>query len=104
MNDLGEAYGARHAASLAACLPPDGAVARAEGDGWSPVERILALCELDLHVIWWQQTSAGHDGRSVPERLRSPSELAADAEEDARYTREYMDEVADALGIPVDRR
>lgn len=101
---MGTDYTVSHAAALASCLPSEGAVARAEGDGWSEAERILAVCERHLHLIWWQRTRDGERNRNQPDLIKTPAERARAVEDSARYTRSYMDDVADALGIPEDRR
>lgn len=101
---MGEGYSCDHAACLAACLPPESAVRRAEGDGWSESERLLALIERWGSVADWRNTRDGQKGRNAPKLAESPAKRARDAEDRARYTKTYMEDVAEALGIPPDRR
>lgn len=101
---MGVDYSCAHAACLAACLPSESAVRRAEGDGWSESERLLALIERWASVADWRNTRDGQKGRNAPKLVESPAKRAREADERARYTKTYMDEVADALGIPSDRR
>ncbi len=101
---MGSGYTARHAACLAVCLPPEGAVARAEGDGWSESERLLALIERWGSVADWRNTRDGQKGRNAPKLVDSPRRRRRDAEDREKYTKSYMDDVAEALGIPEDRR
>lgn len=101
---MGEGYSCAHAACLAACLPPEGAVRRAEGDGWSESERLLASIERWGSVADWRKTKDGQKGRNAPKLVDSPAKRAHEAEAREKYTKTYMDDVADALGIPSDRR
>ena len=43
LDDAGDAYSWRDLAAMVAYLPSDSAVRRAEGDGWSEAERLLAM-------------------------------------------------------------
>lgn len=101
---MGVGYSCAHAACLAACLPPESAVRRAEGDGWSESERLLALIERWGSVNDWRNTRDGQKGRNAPQLVDSPAKMARESESRAKYTKTYMDDVADALGIPSDRR
>lgn len=101
---MGDGYPCAHAACLAACLPPESAVARAEGDGWSEAERLLALIERWGSVNDWRNTKDGQKGRNAPKLVDSPAKREREAEDRIKYTKTYMDDVADALGIPSDRR
>lgn len=97
----------RDKAAMAAHLPSDGAVARSRGDGWSEAERLLASMEFSLRVLRWQPTRDGEKGRNQPKFAQSPAERRAEAEgraEAQKYTKAYMDAVAESLGIPEDRR
>ena len=104
--DAGRTYDLRTAGCLCAQLPSDSRVRRRmSGDGWSEAERLLALVRQSVDVIWWQRTRDGQrNGAKAPALVPSPAQRAKAADDDARYTRAYMDEVADALGIPEDRR
>lgn len=101
---MGAGYSCAHAAALAVCLPPESAVRRAEGDGWSEAERLLALIERWGSVSDWRRTKDGQKGRNAPKAVEPPGRRMREAEEASKYTRAYMDDVADALGIPKDRR
>lgn len=58
-----------------------------------------------VDTVWWQRTEAGHkNGAEPPDRYASPHERIRRYEESVKYDKSYRDEVADALGIPLDRR
>ena len=101
---MGAGYSCAHASCLAACLPSESAVRRAEGDGWSESEKMLALIERWGSVADWRNTKDGQKGRNAPKLVESPAKRAREAEAREKYTKTYMDDVADALGIPEDRR
>ena len=101
---MGDGYSCAHAACLAACLPPESAVRRAEGDGWSESERLLALIERWGSVNDWRNTKDGQKGRNAPKLVDSPAKREREAGSRVEYTKTYMDDVADALGISPDRR
>lgn len=91
---------------MVACLPTEGALRRAEGDGWSEAERLLAEIANNTAVIRWQPTDHNIPGNGEPPRCRPPREREAEARRAAedRYTAEDMAEIAEALGIPEGRR
>ena len=101
---MGAGYSCAHASCLAACLPSESAVRRAEGDGWSEPERLLALIERWGSVNDWRNTRHGQKGRNAPKLVESPAKRARGAEAREKYTKTYMDDVAEALGIAPDRR
>lgn len=104
---MGEAYSVRDAAAMVSHLPSESALRRAEGDGWSEAERLLASCEFSLRVLRWQPTEDGVKGLKNPVFTESPSERGArerDLVESTKYTPEYMAALAESLGIPEDRR
>lgn len=104
---MGEAYSYRDAAAMVAHLPSESALRRAEGDGWSEAERLLASCEFSLRVLRWQPTKDGVKDRNQPVPRKSPRErnaVALELVESTKYTSEYMDALAESLGIPEDRR
>ena len=104
---MGEAFSVRDAAAMVAHLPSESALRRAEGDGWSESERLLASAEFSLRVLRWYQTQDGHKNRNQPTFPRSPREREAEARErveSTKYTPEYMAALAESLGIPEDRR
>ena len=107
LDSAGEAASWRDFAAMVAHLPSGSALRRAEGDGWSEGERLLASIEFSLRVLRWYQTVDGQKGRNAPRFPESPRERERRAAEDVesrKYTRAYMDEIAEALGIPEDRR
>lgn len=107
LEQMGEAYSYRDAAAMVAHLPSESASRRAEGDGWSESERLLASAEFSLRVLRWYQTKDGQKGRNAPSFADTPRErelAAAGRVESSKYTRSYMDAVAESLGIPEDRR
>ena len=107
LDEMGGAFSVRDAASMVACLPSGSALCRARGDGWSEGERLLASIEFSMRVLRWQPTEDGRRGRNQPRFMESPREReAAEREriESSRYTRAYMDAVAESLGIAEDRR
>ena len=103
---MGEAYSYRDAAAMVAHLPPESALRRAEGDGWSEAERLLAMIADNTYKAWWQRVD--HDAPDALPLLEvmSPAKRADAARRaaDGAYTRADMDEIADRLGIPEDRR
>lgn len=105
LDDIGERYSYLHAAALCAHLPDDSALYRAAGDGWSRTQRMLAQMGRSLDIVWWQRTPSGQQkGAKPPDLYESPRALEIARAESARYDRAYMDEVAEALGIPENRR
>lgn len=97
----------RDAAAMVAHLPSESALRRAEGDGWSESERLLASAEFSLRVLRWYQTQDGHKNRNQPRFVESPREREAkerERVESTKYTPEYMAALAESLGIPEDRR
>lgn len=106
LDDGGARVSWRDMAAMVAHLPSESALRRAEGDGWSEAERLLSQIADNTYITWWQRVK--HDGPDAPQLMRvlSPLERAERAEaacEDV-YTRADMDRIADALGIPEDRR
>lgn len=106
LDRMGEAYSCRDAAAMVANLPSESALRREEGDGWSESERLLAQIADSTYITWWQRID--HDNPDAPplRRVLSPRERSerADAAREDVYTRADMDRIADALGIPEDRR
>ena len=87
------------AAAMAAHLPSDSALRRAEGDGWSEAERLLAEIADSTAVIRWQPTNHSIPGNDKPPRCRSPRERERIVEDELAYTPEYMDWMAKRLGV-----
>ena len=91
---------------MVAHLPSESALARARGDGWSESERLLAMIADNTYKAWWQRVD--HRAPDAPPLLEVASprkrEEAADRAREDAYTQHDMDRIADALGIPEDRR
>lgn len=105
LDDVGEACSWRHAAALCACLPSDGALRRAEGDGWSEAERLVARAVQGIDTVWWQRTKEGQrNGAQGPEMPPSPKERAERAAAQFEYSAWDRDDIAERLGIPEERR
>lgn len=106
LDDGGARVSWRDMAAMVAHLPSESALRRAEGDGWSEAERLLAQIADSTYITWWQRVK--HDGPDAPQlkRVLSPRERAerAEAAREDVYTRADMDRIADMLGIPEDRR
>ena len=106
LDDGGGRVSWRDMAAMVAHLPSESALRRAEGDGWNEAERLLAQIADSAYITWWQRVS--HDGPdAIPlKRVLSPRERAemAEAARETVYTQTDMDYIADALGIPEDRR
>ena len=106
LDDGGARVSWRDMAAMAAHLPSESALRRAEGDGWSEAERLLSQIADSTYLTWWQRVK--HDGPdAIPlRRVLSPRERAERAEEarETVYTQSDMDRIADMLGIPDDRR
>ena len=106
LDDGGARVSWRDMAAMVAHLPSESALRRAEGDGWSEAERLLAQIADSTYITWWQRIN--HDAPDAPplKRVLSPRERAerAEAAREDVYTRADMDRIADMLGIPEDRR
>ena len=106
LDDGGARVSWRDMAAMVAHLPPESALRRAEGDGWSEAERLLAQIADSAYITWWQRID--HDLPNAPtlKRVLSPRERAemAEAARETVYTQSDMDYIAEALGIPEDRR
>lgn len=106
LDSMGEAFSWRDCAAMVAHLPSESALARARGDGWSESERLLAMIADNTYIAWWQRVDHTDPDFAQAKRVLSPRERAERAEsarEDS-YTQADMDRIADALGIPEDRR
>lgn len=75
---MGRAYTFLHAAALAAQLPLESRVVRAEAPeaAWGDADEMLRRIEHSLRVLAWQQTKDGAKGRNAPRPLPSPVEQA----------------------------
>ena len=75
LDDAGEAYSWRDLSAMVAHLPTDSAVLRAEGDGWSEPERLLAMIADNTYKTWWQRID--HSKPTAPASWRSRPPTAA---------------------------
>lgn len=104
LDDMGDAYSFRHAAALCANLPDDSAVFRAEGDGWTGTQQILASIGRGIDVIWWQRTDAGQKPNAEPpDNYISPHERRKRARAKAVPIDERKRIVAEAYGYDPER-
>lgn len=103
---MGEDYSVRHAAALARMLPASSRLARAERPEleWDEATYLLSHIEHDLRVIAWQRTEDALHKRGYPRHVPTPVDRAREVRAEASATPEAMERVADALGIPKDRR
>ena len=74
LGDMGCAFTVRHAADLAACLPPDGAVAKAINPDWrwGLQEHLLATIADTLRWLQWSKTADGAKNRKRPKPIPLP--------------------------------
>ena len=99
LDDMGEAFSFSHAAALCAWLPDDSAVYRAEGDGWSRTQRMLAQMGRSIDVVWWQRTDDGQRRDGVPpDNYEAPSAALKRVEIQSTPVSERMRRVAEAYG------
>ena len=104
LDDMGDAYSFRHAAALCANLPDDSAVFRAEGDGWTGTQQLLASIGRGIDVIWWQRTEAGQKPNATsPNYYISPHERQKRARAKAVPIDERKRIVAEAYGYDPER-
>ena len=96
---MGGGYSVEHAAALCAQLPSESRCARADdpSNEWSYVGYLLARIEYDLQCIALKGVK-----RAKPRMVRTPIDSAR-AKRMSERTKD-PDEIADALGIPDDRR
>lgn len=104
LDDMGDAYSFRHAAALCANLPGDSAVYRAEGDGWTETQQLLADIGRGIDTIWWQRTEAGQKSNATaPNYYISPHERRKRARAKAVPIDERKRIVAEAYGYDPER-
>lgn len=102
---MGADYSVAHAAVLCVQLPSESRVARAQSDGWSEQERLLAAIGRGVDTIWWQKTKDGQKRGAVsPDRYPSPHKRLEIERKTRAYSRDEINEIADLLGIPDERR
>ena len=95
---MGEAVSWRDCAAMVAHLPSESALRRAEGDGWSEAERLLAEVANNAAVVWWQRTDHSAPGNDEPPRVLSPHERERLASRRSVPLGERMRRVSDAYG------
>ena len=95
---MGEDFGVLYAADLAAHLPRDSALKLAidPDNAWGEAELILAQIEMDIRGMAYGGKGPKPKPMKTPAQRRPRTVKPAEAREMAR--------VADALGIPEDRR
>ena len=95
---MGEDFGVLYAADLAAHLPRESALKLAVDPdcAWGEAEMILAQIEMDIRSMAYSGKGPKPKPMRAPSQRRPRQARPADAREMAR--------VADALGIPEDRR
>lgn len=96
IDDMGESYSMHHAAVLAAKLPTDSLVFKAENPAleWSEAVYMLRNIEYMLRVLAWQNTKDGQKGRKKPQPIETPDERAKQRDKavntDWRYIAEQL--------------
>ena len=98
LDDAGTGYSWRDLAAMVAYLPTDSAVLRAEGDGWSEPERLLAMIADSTYKVWWQRID--HDKPNAPGLMEvmPPNRRAQVAQQRAVPLEEKKRLVAEAYG------
>ena len=100
MDGMGRDHSVMHYATCAAQLPLGSRTMSALNPdaSWGWTERLLSLIEYDLRVVAWQRTKDAQEGANRPKPPIEPGGVRTEP----AVTREYMQAVADALGIAVD--
>ena len=98
LDDAGEAYSWRDLAAMVAYLPTDSAVLRAEGDGWSETERLLAMIADSTYKVWWQRIDHGKPDAPGLMEVMPPNRRAQVARQKAVPLEEKKRLVAEAYG------
>ena len=98
LDDAGTGYSWRDLAAMVAYLPTDSAVRRAEGDGWSEAERLLAMIADSTYKVWWQRIDhSKHDAPGLVE-VMPPNRREQVARQKAVPLEEKKRIVAEAYG------
>ena len=71
---------------------------------WSDSDYLLSQIEYDLRMLAWSLSGGKKSKSPKPRPIESPTERAKRARNSAPPSEEEMRAVADALGIPEDRR
>jgi hypothetical protein len=74
IDDMGEAYTARHAADLALMLPPESRLLRIINpeNAWNLRDHMLSSIEYSLRWLVWAQTKDGQKNRKRPHPIDPP--------------------------------
>lgn len=78
IDDMGEGYSVKHAADLAAMLPKDSLVFKAENPAfeWSETQYMLRSIEFSLRILIWQNSKDGQKGKNKPKPIDTPEQQA----------------------------
>ena len=98
LDDAGTGYSWRDLAAMVAHLPTDSAVLRAEGDGWSEPERLLAQIADNTYKVWWQRIDHGKPNAPGLMEVMPPNRRAQVAQQRAVPLEEKKRMVAEAFG------
>lgn len=98
LDGAGTAYSWRDLAAMVAYLPTDSAVLRAEGDGWSEAERLLAMVADSTYKTWWQRIDHGKPDAPGLMEVMPPNRRAQVARQRAVPLEEKKRLVAEAYG------
>lgn len=103
---MGASYSVYHAACLAANMPPDASlyVDLDPSLAWGSTDYLLAQIEHDLRMLAWMLAGGSKSKSPKPKPIENPAERAKRTRNSSAPTKEEMNAVADALGIPEDRR
>lgn len=101
LDDMGRSYSVHHAACIAAHMPQGSALYASidPSSEWTASDHLLSLIEYDIRSLAWGLSGGRKSKSPKPKRIEPPS-----ASRKTDYSRSDMDEIADALGIPEDRR
>ena len=98
LDDAGTGYSWRDLAAMVAYLPTDSAVLRAEGDGWSEPERLLAMVADNTYKVWWQRIDHGKPNAPGLMEVMPPHRRVQVAQQRAVPLEEKKRMVAEAFG------
>lgn len=100
LDGLGDEYTVEHAGALFEHLPKESATVKEidPSQEWGPVEYLLARIEYDLRCLAY----GGKGPRPKP--MKTPADCAKRKAHGPKASKHEMSKVADALGIPEERR
>lgn len=103
LDRMGSEFSAYHAACCLANVPKGSALAAAidPANEWDESGYLLAQIEFDIRSLTWALAGGKKSKSPKPKRIETPSDRRKSRTE---YTRDDIDAIADALGIPEDRR